>query len=244
MCTSRPNSIAGSPDINTQIALQFASQYPIALLYDDPDAQGSLDQTAKAVQEKGREIVLFKISYSANENLSDSMAAVTNHFGKRCAAAIFQLHNEPNPRPFLEQTGAGIRKESVLSISAAYTFAQQTIPLLLNHANGSGNPPTLMFAGTSGRSCSDEINDNALVALHSSLGREFGSKGVHVCHIKYKKDVELSSSDQNPQFVSHLQQSKTLIYLGKITNTKGQIAETFWHIHTQPLSCFNNEITI
>ena len=152
------------------------------------------------------EIVLFKTDFSTNgnEHLADSITAVTNRFGKRCAAAIFQLRNEQKARPFLEQTGVDdIRKGSVLPISAAYAFAQQTVPLLLNHADGSGHPPTLMFGGTSGNSYSDEINDNALVALLRSLGREFGKKGIHACHVKYKKGLEASSSGPNPEYVSH-----------------------------------------
>lgn len=199
-CSSKPDSIAGSPDINTQIALQFAPRYPIALLCDD---QHNLDQTVKAVQDTGGEVVLFRADFSTNEHLPGSIAAVTNRFGKRCATAIFQLRNESSARPFLEQTGVDIRKGAVLPIAGAYAFAQLAVPLLLNHADGSGYPPTLMFAGTSGNSYADEMNDNALVALHRSLGREFGKKGIHICHIKYKKGLEASLSDPNPEFVSH-----------------------------------------
>lgn len=199
--SSEGDRIAGSGDINTQIALKFASQYPIAFLCD---AQHNLDQTVKLVHDTGGDIVLFKTDFSTNEHLSSSIAAVTKHFGKRCAAAIFQLRNEPSALPFLEQTGVNdIRKGAVLPIPAAYAFAQQTVPLLFNHADGSGHPPTLMFAGTSGTSYSDEINDNALVALSRGLGREFGKKGIHVCHVKYKKGLEASSSGLNPQYVSY-----------------------------------------
>ena len=203
--SSKSDSIAGSGDIDTQIALKFASQYPIAFLHD---AQHDLDQTVKLVQDTGGEIVLFETDFSANEHLSSSIAAVTKHFGKRCAAAIFQLRNEPSARPFLELTGVDdIRKGAVLPIAAAYAFARQTVPLLLNHADGSGHPPTLILAGTSGTSYSDEINDNALVALSRGLGREFGKKGIHVCHVKYNKGLQASSSGPNPQYVSYLQRS-------------------------------------
>lgn len=207
-CSSKPDSVADSPDTNTEIALKFASRYPIAFLCD---AQHGLDQTVKAVQDTGGEIVLFKPDFSTNEHFPGSIAAVTNRFGKRCATAIFQLHTEPSARPFLEQTGVDIRKGAVLPITGAYAFAQQTVPLLLNHADGSGYPPTLMFAGTSGNSYSDEINDNALVALLRSMGREFGKKGIHVCHIKYKKGHEASLSGPNPKFVSYSQRPRAIL---------------------------------
>lgn len=208
LCSSQIDSIAGSPDIDTQIALKFAPQYPIAFLCD---AQHNLDQTVKEVEDSGGEIVLFETNLSVNKHLSSSITAVTNHFGKQCAAAIFQLHNEPSATPFLEQTVVNFHKGAVLPITGAYAFAQQTVPLLLNHTNGSGYPPTLIFAGTSGNSYSDEINDNALVALSRSLGREFGKRGIHVCHVKYKKGPGASLNSPNAKAVSYPQQSSAHI---------------------------------
>lgn len=168
-----------------------------------------MDHSVKAVQNTGRKAAVFKTELSASEHLPASISAITSHFGNRCAAAIFQLRNEPNTAvasSFLEQNAVQFREKAVLPIKNAYAFARQVVPLLLNHADGSGYPPTLIFAGPSGDSYSDEINDGALVALSRSLGREFGKKGVHVCHVKYKKGPGVSSNSPNPESVSYLRQ--------------------------------------
>ncbi|BCS29312.1 uncharacterized protein APUU_70882S [Aspergillus puulaauensis] len=210
--------LATGLELDTQIALKFAPHYPIAFLCD---AQHNVDHLVKAVEEAGGEIAVFETNLSATEQLSASISTITSHFGSRCAAAIFQLRNEPTAAAgFLDQAAVDFREKAVLPIKNAYAFSRLTVPLLVNHADGA-YPPTLMFAGTAGDSYSDEINDGALVALSRSLGREFGKKGVHVCHVKYK-GLGVSSNSQDPE----------------------SIAETYWHLHTQPLSCFSNEITI
>lgn len=179
---------AGSPDIDTKIALKFAPQYPIAFICDTRD---DLKPTVKAVQDAGGEMLLFEADLSTKEYLPESIAAVTKSFGKRCATAIFQLRNKPSPSlPFLEQSSAHIRETAVSPVAGAYAFAQQSVPLLFNHADRTGYPPILIFTGSSGTSTFDEIIDNALVALSRSLGREFGKKGIHVSHVKFKKSLE------------------------------------------------------
>lgn len=194
-------TIAGL-ELDTQIALKFARHYPIAFLCD---AQHNVDHSLKAVQDAGGEIAVFKTNLSATEQLSTSISSITSRFGSRCAAAIFQLRNEPTPTAaagFLDQTAVDFREKAVSPIKNAYAFSRLTVPLLVNHADGA-YPPTLIFAGTSGDSYSDEINDGALVALSRSLGREFGKKGVHACHVKYKKGLGASSNSPDPGAVSY-----------------------------------------
>ncbi|OJJ03369.1 hypothetical protein ASPVEDRAFT_151896 [Aspergillus versicolor CBS 583.65] len=206
--------LATGTETDTQIALRFAPHYPIAFLCD---AQHNPDQPVKAVQDADGEVEVFKADLSSTE-LSTPISTITRRFGNRCAAAIFQLRNDPIVASgFLEQTAVDFRQNAISPIKNAYAFSRQTLPLLLNHADGSGYPPTLIFSGASGNSYSDEINEGALVALSRSLGREVGKKGIHVCHVKYK-----ASNRPNPE----------------------SAAETYWHLHTQPLSCFSNEITI
>ncbi|KID74301.1 uncharacterized protein G6M90_00g082690 [Metarhizium brunneum] len=188
----------GSPDVDTKIALKFAPQYPLAFICDTKD---DLKQTVKAVQDAGGEMLLFEADLSTNDYLPESIASVTKSFGKRCAAAIFQLRTRLRlSLPFLEQSTSHIRETAVSPIAGAYAFAQQAVPLLFNHADRAGYPPTLIFSGSSGTSNSDRIADNALVALSRSLGREFGKKGIHVSHVKFNKSRETSlGTDQRTE---------------------------------------------
>ena len=179
-------SDSGSLNANAQIALKFVPQYPIVFL---SDPKHDLSQTLNLVREAGGEASCFDIDLASDtQGFMKSLAAITESFGKSCAAAVFQAP-VAHPSPFLEQTITGFLSDAVQPITTAYAFAQQAVPLLLNN-NSSGNsvyPSTLIFVGPLEESSGNNIIDNALVALSRSLGRELGKKGIHVAHVKSRK---------------------------------------------------------
>lgn len=69
-----------------------------------------------------------------------------------------------------------------------FTFAQKTLPLLLESVSDSPHPPSLIITGAtaslkgSAYFGSFAAGKFALRALGQSLAREFGPKGVHVSH--------------------------------------------------------------
>ena len=79
--------------------------------------------------------------------------------------------------------------ELILSRRGLYTFAQRTLPLLLESVSNSPLPPTLLLSGAtasikgSAQFGSFAAGKFALRALGQSLAREFGPQGVHVAHI-------------------------------------------------------------
>lgn len=79
-------------------------------------------------------------------------------------------------------------------ITLSYDFARSVLPALQSGKALSGHPPTLLFVGPYTSSYYRDINENALVALSRSLGREFGPKGVHICHVKFKQNI--ANSDE------------------------------------------------
>lgn len=171
---------------STQIAFKFTPQYPIIFL---SDPKTDLSQTLNSVREAGGEAASFETDVtSGTQDLTKAFTAITEQFGTSCAAAVFQAPVSP-PKPFLEQTITGFRRDAVQPISRAYAFAQRAIPLLLNNntSGQSGYPSTLIFVGPFEESSDNNIVDNALVGLSRSLGREFGKKGIHVAHVKSKK---------------------------------------------------------
>ncbi|KAK3182185.1 hypothetical protein K4F52_006554 [Lecanicillium sp. MT-2017a] len=214
----------GSEEVDSAIALKFSPQYPIALIHN---SQQGTKQTCKVIKEAGGDVSLFDMDLTKTEDLKKTVQNVVAKFGKKCAAAIYPVTNSPAV-PFLKQTPAELRSATVLPISNAYAFAQQTVPLLLSNVGSSDFPSTLIFVGPSGNSSFDEINDNALVALSRSLGREFGKKCLHVANVKFRKGHESSS----------ISKAK------KKPSNASSISETIWHLYTQPLNCFSNEFTI
>lgn len=176
----------------------------------------------------GGEATIFETDLSSVEFLKTSIAAVVAQLGKQCAAAIFQVREETADTkvPFLEQTRTQFRAATASQIECAYAFSQAALPLLTT-ATGTGDfPATLTFVGPTGDSREEKVVDNALVALSRSLGREYGKKSIHVAHLKFKHSAVDKAELQEPE------------------QRSVRVAETLWYLHTQPYSCFANEITI
>lgn len=97
----------------------------------------------------------------------------------------------------------------------------------------------------------------AMRALAQSLAREFGPKGVHVAHaiidgvidIERTKEWKFDAPDAkiSPHAVSlqprHLK-TTLLPYWTERPDILAQIADSYWYLHTQPRTCFTNELDI
>ncbi|KAM3515759.1 hypothetical protein MY11210_000530 [Beauveria gryllotalpidicola] len=224
---------AGKDEVNHQIARQFAPHHPIAFLC--PPSH-NLKAAVSAAHDAGGEAVLLETDLSSVESIKASIASAGAHFGKQCAAAIFQVRAEPDDdddddddAPFLEQPAAQFRAATTTQIASAYAFSQAVMPLLTYGGGSAEFPATLAFVGCAGASRSDKIVENALVALSRSLGREFGKKSIHVAHVKFNKGSVAGSS------------SKTL---DAGADGGARVAETLWYLYTQPFNCFANELVI
>ncbi|KAM3484976.1 hypothetical protein MY8738_001659 [Beauveria namnaoensis] len=217
--------VTGQDEVNQQIARQFAPHHPIALLC--PPSH-NLKAAVSAAHAAGGEAVLFETDLSSVESIKASVASASAQFGKQCAAAIFQVRAEPAAdAPFLEQPTAQFRAATTTQIASAYAFSQAVMPLLTYGGGNAEFPATLAFVGSAGASRSDKIVENALVALSRSLGREYGKKYIHVAHVKFNKGAVAGSKTLN-------------------TGADGgaPVAETLWHLYTQPFNCFANELII
>ena len=101
------------------------------------------------------------------------------------------------------------------------------------------HPPTLIFTGATASIKSNALMSSfstgkyALRALSQSLAKEFGPKGVHVAHAVVDGVIDV-------------ERTKEWMLEGgpdaKIS--PAAIAEQYWHLHTQPKSCFTQEIDI
>lgn len=113
------------------------------------------------------------------------------------------------------------------------------LPLLTNAVESAQHCPTLIFTGATASVKSNAMMSSfstgkyALRALSQSLGKEFGPKGIHVAHaiIDGVIDIERTKTwlkDAGPD--------------AKIS--ADAIADSYWHLHTQPRTTFTNEIDI
>jgi NAD(P)-dependent dehydrogenase (short-subunit alcohol dehydrogenase family) len=139
----------------------------------------------------------------------------------------------------------------------SFIFGQAVIPLLLKRAQESPEyPPTLIFTGAtaglkgSAQTAAFAAGKFAMRAITQSLAKEFGPQGIHVAHaiidgiidIPNSKGFDLGHPEAkiSPDSVSR----PVLIRETVRSNSFVQIADTYWHLHTQPRTAFTNEIDI
>lgn len=144
----------------------------------------------------------------------------------------------------------------------AFLFSQAVLPHLLKTAEkGTAQyPPTLVFTGATASVKSNAFvsafatGKYALRALSFSIAREFAPKGVHVAHaiidgiIDIPRTRELFKELPAEAKISAegvwnfpWRNTHTKLYVDADTV---QIADAYWHLHTQPKTTFTNEIDI
>lgn len=195
-------TISGPLDADTKAVLKFASGYPVALIHNHQD---DLQEIVRAAEEAEGKVVLFPIDLTGDNAIVDVFKFITDEFGQECAAAIFQIQGQQTSTSFLKQNISDLQKEAVIPIKHAYAFAQHALPLLQNHQATAAHPPTLLFSGPSTASYYHAVNENALVALSRSLGREYGPKRIHVSHVKFKKTA--GNTEITDELAAHVSSS-------------------------------------
>lgn len=118
-----------------------------------------------------------------------------------------------------------------------FHFAQACLPLLLDATNLQ-YPPTLIFTSATAAMkgsamCSSFATGKfAMRALAQSLAREFGPKGVHTVHAIIDGVIDI---ERTKQYKFEHEDAKI---------KPEAIADSYWYLHTQPRTCFTNELDI
>lgn len=230
--------IAGvGPGTGASVARKFATAYPVVLLARQSSSYSPL---VEEINKSGGKAVGISTDVSDPASVKNAMEQVEKEFpGQGCAAAIFNASGSFSRKPFMETTVEEFSKSNSVSITGAFLFSQAALPYLLKTAEGAAHPPTLIFTGATASVKSNAMMSSfstgkyALRALAQSLGKEFGPKGVHVGHAIIDGVIDIPRTkdwmkDAGPD--------------AKIKSDA--IADAYWHLHTQPRSCFTNEIDI
>ncbi|KAF9779122.1 hypothetical protein IL306_002350 [Fusarium sp. DS 682] len=232
--------VAGvGPGTGRSVALRFAQKYPVVLLARRPE---SYESTLADVEKAGGKAIGVSADVADPASLKKAFETINKELpDSQLAAAIYNVGSGGFARkPFLELTDKDLNASIDGSIRAFFHFAQATIPQLLEAVPNSHYPPTLILTGATA-----SVKGSALFstfaagkwgqrAIHQSLAREFGPKGVHVAHavidgvIDIPRTKEWAANDGAED--------------GKIS--PDAIAEAYWHLHTQHRSAFTQEIDI
>ncbi|KAK6723738.1 hypothetical protein QX201_002549 [Fusarium graminearum] len=232
--------IAGvGPGTGRSVALRFAQKYPVVLFARRPE---SYESTVADVEKAGGKAIGITADVADPASLKKAFDDINKQFpNSHLAAAVYNVGSGGfAKKPFLEQTEKDLDASIDGSIRSFFHFAQATIPHLLEAVPESHYPPTLILTGaTASIKGSPQFSTFAAGkwgqrAMHQSLAREFGPKGVHVAHaiidgvIDIPRTKEWAANDGADD--------------GKIS--PDAIAEAYWNLHTQHRSAFTQEIDI
>ncbi|KAI1127576.1 NAD(P)-binding protein [Nemania abortiva] len=218
------------------VALRFAKAYPVVLMARRPE---SYQDTVSEITKAGGKAVGVSADVADDSSMGSAFDAIKKELpGFKLAAAVYNVSSGYMIKPFLELKPKDLDDSLSGSAKGLFNFAQKTMPLLLDAVPESEHSPTLLITGaTSSIRGSAKFSTLAAGmfarrALAQSLAREFHPQGVHVAHsiIDGIIDVPRTRGYTTNDGVKD----------GKLNPES--IAESYWHLHTQPRSAFTQEL--
>ncbi|KAI0097720.1 NAD(P)-binding protein [Nemania sp. FL0031] len=218
------------------VALRFAKAYPVVLMARRPD---SYQDTVSEISQAGGRAVGVTADVTDVTSMESAFDTIKKELpGLKLAAAVYNVSSGYMIKPFLELKPEDLDNSLSGSANGLFNFAQKTIPLLLDAVPESEYSPTLLITGaTSSIRGSAKFSTLAASmfarrALAQSLAREFHPQGVHVAHSIIDGIIDVP-------------RTRGYTINGGVEDSKlkpDSIAESYWHLHTQPRSAFTHEL--
>lgn len=228
--------VAGvGPGTGASVARRFAKNYAVALLARKPE---NFEPIAKEINASGGKAVGISCDASDSKSVKAAFEQLQKEIGGgSLAAAIYNVGGKFVRKPFLELTQEEFESGWEANGRGAFLFSREVLPLLLKNTDAE-YPPTLIFTSAtaamkgSAQCSSFATGKFAMRALAQSLAREFGPKGVHVNHAIIDGVIDI---ERTSHFKFDHPEAKI---------KPEAIADAYWYLHTQPRTCFTNEIDI
>ncbi|KEF54206.1 7-alpha-hydroxysteroid dehydrogenase [Exophiala aquamarina CBS 119918] len=224
------------PGTGASVARRFAKNYAVALLARKPE---NYEPFVKEINDAGGKAIGISTDTADGKSIQSAFDQINKERGSApLAAAIFNVGGAFIRKPFLELSAQEYEGGWQANGLGGFYFSQAVIPLLLEAVDKTEHPPTLIFtsatAGLRGSAncASFATGKFALRALYQSLAREFGPKGIHVAHAIIDGVIDIE---------------RTKHYKFDHPDAKispDAIADSYWHLHTQPRTTFTNELDI
>ncbi|ETI20931.1 hypothetical protein G647_07274 [Cladophialophora carrionii CBS 160.54] len=217
------------------VARRFAKHYAVALLARNPD---NYEPIAKEINAAGGKAIGISTDASDSKSVKAAFEQLEKEFGGApLAAAIYNVGGKFIRKPFLELSEDEFEAGWAANGRGAFLFSREVLPLMLKNTDAE-YPPTLIFTSAtaamkgSANCASFASGKFAMRALAQSLAREFGPKGIHVNHAIIDGVIDIE------RFAHY-----------KLDHPEAKIkpeaiADAYWYLHTQPRTCFTNEIDI
>ncbi|KAK4058578.1 hypothetical protein OIO90_000022 [Microbotryomycetes sp. JL221] len=199
--------------------------------------QDSLEQVKQAIEQQGGTAQGFSCDATSLESIQQAFKQIKQTWpNHELKTAIFNVNNPFIMKPFLDLTMNDLKPGLDINVYGAFHFSQTVIPLLLESKGGGG---TLIFSGATAslKGSSNFVafspSKFALRGLSQSLAREFGPKGVHVCH------VVLDGLIDTPLIIDKMGSSQH----GKRLTPKG-IADAYVYLASQTKDSWTHELDL
>ncbi|KAI1110024.1 NAD(P)-binding protein [Nemania sp. NC0429] len=220
------------------VALRFATAYPVVLMARRPE---SYQDTVNTITQAGGRAVGISADVVDAKSMGSAFDTIARELPDfRLAAAVYNVASGYMIKPFLQLKPEDLDDSLSGSARGFFNFAQKTIPLLLDAVPESEHSPTLLVTGAtsslrgSARFGTLAAGMFARRALAQSLAREFHPQGVHVAHAIIDGIIDVPRT----QGFSVNDGAED----GKLKPEA--IAESYWHLHTQPRSAFTHELDL
>ncbi|EAW13252.1 oxidoreductase, short chain dehydrogenase/reductase family [Aspergillus clavatus NRRL 1] len=236
MATKAFAIIAGvGPGTGASIARRFAKAYSVVVLARNP---ANFEPLVQEINAAGGQAFGISTDLSDTASVKSAFDKISQQYsGIPLAAAVFNPSGGFIRKPFLELTEEEFSQAFDNQGLGGFNFSKGALPLLLQ-AKGLPHPPTLIFTGAtaslkgSANFAAFAAGKFALRALAQSLAREYGPKGVHVSHVIIDGVIDIP---------------RTKAWTFEHEDAKldpEAIAESYWHLHTQPRTTFGFELDL
>ncbi|KAK5078580.1 hypothetical protein LTS08_006456 [Lithohypha guttulata] len=231
--------VAGvGPGTGACVARRFAKSYSIALLARNP---ANYEELVKEINSSGGKAIGISTDCSDANAVKAAFEQIKKEdgFEGNLAAAVYNVGGQFVRKPFMDLT------EDEFSIGwkanglGGFHFSRAVLPLLLETEKaGPQHPPTLVFTSATAAMrggamfASFATGKFAMRALSQSLAREFGPKGIHVVHAIIDGVIDIP---RTKEWKFDAPDAKI---------SPEAIAESYWHLHTQPRTSFTYEFDI
>ncbi|KAJ1338507.1 (S,S)-butanediol dehydrogenase [Microdochium nivale] len=219
-------------------ALLFAKSYPVVLLARKTD---SFQDTVSEINSAGGKALGISADAADAQSVGAAFdkikAELPDH---KLAVAVYNVSAGFVRKPFLELSVQEFDASIEASARGFFNFAQATLPLLLDAVPSSKHAPTLIATGAtasvrgSANFATFASGMFARRALSQSLAREFGPQGVHVAHAIIDGVIDIPRT-AGYNVNGGIEDSKLSAHA---------IADSYWHLHTQPRSAFTHELDL
>ncbi|KAF7546266.1 hypothetical protein G7Z17_g8559 [Cylindrodendrum hubeiense] len=217
-------------------AIRFSKAYPVVLIARRAE---SYEDTVAEIRQGGGQAIGIAADVTDAASLQSTFDTIAKELpDSKLAAAIYNVNGGFLIKPFLDLKQEEFQTAYFGTAGAFFSFAQKTLPLLLESVPDSPHPPSLIVTGAtasikaSAKFASFAAGKFALRALSQSLAREFGPQGVHIAHAIIDGLIDTPATKGMNNNVKD----------GKIKPEA--IAESYWHLHSQPRSCFTQELDL